>query len=319
MIKILAIDGGGIRGIVPALVLSKIELLTGRRISSLFDLIAGTSAGGILALGLVVPAMHTPGPRHKASNLVSLFVEHGHEIFSSPSWWKAISLGGMILPKCRTSSLDKLLFDYLKKSRLRDAVADTLITGYEIEQRKVWMFRSWQAANHPDYRDCAMTEVARATSAAPFYFPPAQISVQGRLDQLMLVDGGVFANNPAMCAYVEARNRFKSEDILLVSLGTGRARRSILRNKPFAWGMTQWVNSILDVVFDGESRAVDYQLRQMQDSLRNFRYYRFQVDLQNARTRMDDASERNIRCLIADANELLTTQQKRLREVCEAL
>ena len=95
LFTILSIDGGGIRGIIPAMILAEIERRTGCRTAQLFDLIAGTSTGGVLALGLTVPDEKRKRPKYKASQLVSFYEEDGKEVFHS-FWQNVVSLHGLI-------------------------------------------------------------------------------------------------------------------------------------------------------------------------------------------------------------------------------
>ncbi|MEO1088356.1 MAG: patatin-like phospholipase family protein, partial [Acidobacteriota bacterium] len=92
--KILAIDGGGIRGLIPALVLEAMEEKTGRPVSEIFDLVAGTSTGGILALGLVRPG-DGGGPAYSAADLAELYERRGGQIFTSSGWHRLRSVGGL--------------------------------------------------------------------------------------------------------------------------------------------------------------------------------------------------------------------------------
>ena len=93
-IRVLSIDGGGIRGIIPALMLGEIERRTNKPIAELFDLIAGTSTGGILALGLTVPGPDGK-PKYCADELVQLYKEEGPRIFHRPTWHRIRSVGGV--------------------------------------------------------------------------------------------------------------------------------------------------------------------------------------------------------------------------------
>jgi uncharacterized protein len=168
--KILSIDGGGIRGIIPALVLAEIEERTGRRVAELFDLIAGTSTGGILAAALTRPADdgegRPGGPRYAARDLIGLYEAEGPEIFDRTLLKRIHSVDGLLDERYDSKGLDSALDAYLGRVKLSEAVTDVLITAYEIEHRFAFFFRSSRARTDPSY-DFTLADATRATAAAP--------------------------------------------------------------------------------------------------------------------------------------------------------
>lgn len=318
--RVLSIDGGGIRGIIPAMFLAELERRTQRPVSELFDLIAGTSTGGILALGLTVPGPDGR-PRYRAQDLVALYELEGGEIFSRSAWHRIRALGNVAEEKYPSRGIETVLERRFGESRLSEALADVLIPSYEIERRMPFFFRSSRARVRPDY-DFRMRDVARATSAAPTYFEPHKIPADedGR-DYYALIDGGVFANNPAMCAYAEAQTTAPGADVLLVSLGTGELVRPIHYDDAKGWGLAHWAQPILGTVFDGVSDTVDYQLNRLLNgrSVRRRRYYRFQVRLDEGNDDMDDASRTNIRMLKLLAEDLIRRSKRELDALCRQL
>src|SRR5215204_1040948 len=174
------------------MVLAEIERRTGRRTAELFDLIAGTSTGGILACGLTRPA--------------------------------ADGAGG---PAFSAADLNAALRRYLGATRLSETLADVLITAYEIERRTSFLFRSSRARTEPAH-DFTLVDAARATAAAPTYFEPVRVRDVAGAQSWTLVDGGVFATNPAMIAYAELAAAGRREEVdLVVSLGTGSHTRRL--------------------------------------------------------------------------------------------
>jgi uncharacterized protein len=320
MIKILSIDGGGIRGIIPALVLAEIEKRTRRPIATLFDLIAGTSTGGILALGLSIPKAPF-APRYAASQLLEMYERDGARIFSSRFTRKLAACGNLWRAKYPATGIEQVLLEYFGDSRLRDAATDLLITSYEIERSFPFFFRSALARERLDY-DFPARAVARATSAAPTYFEPMKLPARKFTDHYTLIDGGVFANNPAACALVEARTTHPdATDFLVVSLGTGELACCLPFEQTKRWGLVRWAIPVLDVVFDGVSRTVDYQLRQLLPgtSAQCKRYYRFQTTLDKHNHRLDNASPENITALRALAYKLVERESADLEELCQKL
>lgn len=167
-----------------------------------------------------------------------------------------------------------------------------------------------------------MWQAARATSAAPTYFEPAKLSSESSDDYFALVDGGVCANNPAMCAYAEARSIWPEEaDLLVVSLGTGQLTRSIPCDQARNWGPAKWAQPILGVVFDGVSDTVDYQLEDLcrDTKTRVSGYFRYQVTLSSGNDDMDDTSRTNIRALELLAEDLIEQRKRDLDDMCNHL
>lgn len=318
--RILSIDGGGIRGLIPAIVLEAIEKELGTPIAGRFHLVAGTSTGGIIAAALCCP--HAPMP---AKELVGFYENDGPRIFSCSPWHTVASLGGTVDEKYSAAPLEVAL--KVLGGRLSDVtVADLLVPAYEIERRDPFFFKSWKAhgrqldpGEKPASFDFALADVARATSAAPTYFEPAKIrSASG--DSHALVDGGVFANNPAMCAYAAARKLYPSaDDFLVVSIGTGQLERAIPYDDARNWGLLGWARPILSVIFDGVSDTVDYQLDQLAPVVTHVRLQtslgRDPNDAGAANDDMDDASRANLERLEASASRLLRDNSSALQQV----
>lgn len=319
LVRILSIDGGGIRGIIPAMVLARIEAQTQKRISELFDLIAGTSTGGLLALGLTKPRKGTTKPQYKAEELVGLYEQEGSIIFSPKTFAKLRALADEKYP---ANGIESVLKKYLGNTLLSEALTDVIVPSYDIEQRRPYFFKSRKAKNDPD-RDFPMQKVARATSAAPTYFEPLKLEADELVDYYALIDGGVFANNPAMCAYVEAKSIYPdATDFLVVSLGTGELTTRLFYNQVRDWGMLQWAQPILHVVFDGISDTVDYQLKLLLPALEEGtnRYYRFQTSLAgDLGDHLDNADPKNITNLKRLAQDMIDKNEAVLKTLCQQL
>ncbi len=318
--RVLSIDGGGIRGIIPGLIVQELEEKTGRSACEMFDLIAGTSTGGLLALGLTCPRTREGADRaYTAEELVSLYIEEGPTIFPRSPWQRFKKLGNVLEEKYDAEPIENVLRDYFGDCRLRDARTDVLVTSYAIERRDVHFFKSTKAVADPDERDVEMWKAARATSAAPTYFEPVKISVGDDGDYYSLIDGGVYSNNPAMCAYVEAKTLWPGDDIYVVSLGTGELIRQIAHEEATGWGLAGWAQPILDVVFDGVADTTDYHLQTLLNGGSDSRYVRLQMPLTEGSDDLDDASRSNMRLLRLHAEKVLDEQQDRFEKMCEWL
>jgi predicted acylesterase/phospholipase RssA len=292
--KVLSIDGGGIRGLIPALVLAEIERRTERRIAELVDMIAGTSTGGILACALGKP---DPLP---AAEVASLYVEEGPKIFDRSLLKQITSLGGYLDERYESKGLVRALERYLGETPMSAATVPLLLTAYDTESRTIHLLRS-----EGEHSGATMVEAAHATSAAPTYFEPV------RLGGATLIDGGVFAINPSLVAYAEVRGKLD----LLLSLGTGSHTRRLPYDKIKDWGQLEWARPVIDVVFDGGQDAVDLQLR----ALLSDRYARLQTQLEAASDDLDDASERNLDLLRQEADGLIADSDALIDDVCARL
>lgn len=242
--RILSVDGGGIRGVIPALVLERLEALladalvtapgeTARlwegidspRIADCFHLIAGTSTGGLLAAGLT-NAGPDGRPKLTAADAVNVYTTHGPAIFHSSLLEKIRQGFGLTAPKYPLSQLRAALEDpaVLGDGLLKDARTDVLILSFDTSIPGLRYFTRWGqpgAGSNPTTPTETMVEVALATAAAPTYFDPEA------LGRSRLIDGGVYAGNPALAAITVALRRTTDpvpggpRELFMVSLGTG--------------------------------------------------------------------------------------------------
>jgi patatin-like phospholipase/acyl hydrolase len=261
-VKILSIDGGGMKGLLPALVLAAFEERAGKPVCALFDLIAGTSTGGIIALGL---AAGIP-----AARMADFYLERGPAIFSRSLKQRLKSLGGIAEELYDAGELEVALADVFGDRLLSSAATRAMAVAYDIEAREVVLFTSW--GGRDDYR---LADVGRATAAAPTFFEPFAItSLAGRVTPC--IDGGVVANNPARLALLAAMGMdFRLDGFALVSLGTGRCEKPILYEAARSYGLAQWAPQLVDVMFSGQSELVHLDC---QASLGG-QYVRLQADL----------------------------------------
>jgi len=311
MVSILSIDGGGIRGIIPASFLIEFEKRTGKPICELFDLIAGTSTGGILAAALTLPDSRGK-PKYSAEQVRSAYFEHGGAIFHRSLMRSVTTLGGLLRPIYSPHTLEIMLEQYLGSERLHATLTEILVTAYDMTSNTPWFFKTSFAKHHSaPVDDPLMTQVVRATTAAPTYFSPLM------MEDHCLIDGGVFACNSALCAYAQARNMYpEEEEFLVVSLGTGLQ----VQNRPCSeintWGILDWAVPISGVMLNSSSASVDYQMRALVGSKN---YVRFQVQLDEDATGMDDASDENMRMLEAIAQKTVSQQSATIDRLCRRL
>ncbi|MGA8144347.1 MAG: patatin-like phospholipase family protein [Candidatus Acidiferrales bacterium] len=308
-IKVLAIDGGGIRGIIPAIILGEIQQRLGVGLSKVFDLIAGTSTGGIIALGIGTPSKNNAP--YSPDDLLQLYVENGPAIFKKNFLTPARQL---VLPKYSPDVLEAALEQFFSNVEFRAALTPLLISSYDLHAQLPFFFKSHRIASDSTF-NWKLTEIARATSAAPTFFPPAHLTNDGQ--DYALIDGGVFVNNPSMAAYAEARSLYPDAPrITVVSVGTGDRQDHITYGSAKDWGLLGWAKEIVPVFMDSVSEAVDYELK----SLPGCTYYRLQVPrLQSASNAMDDADAGNLQNLQTVAKDYVSSISDLLTMICAEL
>ncbi|MFP3021745.1 MAG: patatin, partial [Wolbachia sp.] len=153
-------------------------------------------------------------------------------------------------------------------------------------------------------------DALRAATAAPTYFAPKYLKINHK--EMVLVDGGVFANNPAACAYASGKRLFPNDDIVLLSIGTGRTDRSIGYANSKRFGKIGWIKPLLNVIFASGLDCVNYQMNQVIGN----RYVRIQSQLKIASPDMDNITSKNIKSLQQEANAMIKDNQKVINKFC---
>ncbi len=300
-IRVLSIDGGGIRGIIPARVLAELEAIAERPVHELFDVIVGTSIGGIAAMGLALP--REDGLPDTAEQIGEFYFEHGPLIFPKTALSfprtredlkELIARVGMQAAmfgsnpdignaRYSPTPLEHALGEQFGDARISDAILPIIVVAYDVTTGRPALFSS-RTDTH------LMRDVARATSAAPTVFPPMRLTVADGSEHIY-IDGGVFANNPAMVGYTKAMDlagwkglRIKS--MQLVSVGTGVGKPGRVTYEQFTG--QSWVH-LAEEMFQagnrGRSALDDALLR----NLLGDRYHRFDPILPTD-IALDDAS-----------------------------
>ncbi|MBV6631985.1 MAG: patatin-like phospholipase family protein [Alphaproteobacteria bacterium] len=276
---VLSIDGGGIRGILPLLVLAEIEKRLGRPISDAIDLAAGTSTGGIIAAGLTAPhPVRQDQPRFKAMDLVGFYLNDGPEIFEKGVFSRLRSL---FRPKYSSAPLEASLRRFFGDTRLEDSLTSIMLTAYDIETRESVFMRHFK--DHPDgnaERRWKVRDATLATSSAPTYFKPARVrsyapkgagsNDEPAIMEHTLVDGGIFVQNPAAAAYFAGSKEAEQRDaeMFVISLGTGSLTRAFKYEDAKRWGGLGWINPnndvpVLNASFDAQSSAANQHMEFM--------------------------------------------------------
>lgn len=337
-ITILSLDGGGIRGIITCVILRYIEEQLQKidhpnaKIGDYFDLVAGSSTGGLLAAILLFPD-NSGNAKFSVEEALDLYAKKGNSIFNVSFWEEIINPFGLFNEKISQKNLEKQLTEVFKNLELKSLIKPCLITAYDITQRKAKFFCSHEADSVLE--NFYVKDICRATSAAPTYFEPAKIKSL-YCQEFNLIDGGVYANNPGLCAYAEARKIAFSKvinddekpdypdinDMIMVSIGTGEVLKSYSYEKFENAGKIKWISPLIDILLSSNAETVDYHLTKMYETLgpRNQKnYYRLMPQLKNASSEMDDTSKKNIYELIQAGLYFVDQNREMLNEIAKKL
>jgi patatin-like phospholipase/acyl hydrolase len=338
-IRILSVDGGGIRGVIPGTILAQLEKILQRRSNSnrklgeYFDLVAGTSTGGILSCIYLMPGDDGKA-KYSAQDAVDLYIKNGEAIFDRTTAQKISSVDGILHQKYSQDALYELLTTYFGDATLDKLIRPSLITAYDITDRCAIFFTSADARTDDIY-NFYVRDVARATSAAPTYFSPAHIESMNK-QVFSLVDGGMFANNPALCAYAEARKIYFSKlfndpqkkdkptaaDMIIVSMGTGSVKKQYHYRDFNRAGEIKWLEPVIDILMSANSETVAYQLTQMFLTLEpenQKNYYRLEPSLKEACSEMDEATPENIGNLYQAGLTFVREKKEMLEEIAQKI
>lgn len=287
---ILSINGGGERGLIPAVFLDQVEKRTRRPIRDLFDILAGTSTGGILVNGLSL-ANCVGRPKYSAEAMVGLYDTEGPVIFKQNlllQVWHQFIVGGA---KYSASGIDGSLAKYFGNALFKDQLGLCIVAAYETKQREAWFFKNWD----PDDGARTSAYISRATSAAPTYFPPLANGTDGGA----FIDGGVAANDPALCALAEAILLSQpGDDFLVVSVGTGKYQKPYTYKQLNGFRLWNWAPTILDILMDSQPQVTNYILQklmqlqlpqQYHERVQRTRFYTFDCNLNAENEAMDNA------------------------------
>jgi patatin-like phospholipase/acyl hydrolase len=255
--RVVSLDGGGIRGLVTTILLQRIVAMPGlENLLASIDLVAGTSTGGLLALAIAHPL--------GLERIRDLYVDEGPEIFDDSWLDDLVDVGKLRGAEYDNKALRRELKKLFENTSLGQLRRRVLITSFDLDNedqnpaRRNWkpkLFHNFPGPNSD--RGSLAVDVGLYTSAAPTYFP----SVDG------YVDGGVYANNPAMCALAQTQDRRYSptpalDEVLLLSLGTG-TNLQYIKGKSHDWGYAQWAEPLISLMLDGTTGIADYQCSQI--------------------------------------------------------
>lgn len=338
LVTVLSIDGGGIRGIIPGTILafleSELQKLDGEdaRLADYFDVISGTSTGGLVTAMLTAPNERNR-PLFAAKDINAFYLDNSPKIFPQNCRTPFAAASNLVKalkgPKYDGKYLHSIVKEKLGEKRLHETLTNVVIPTFDIKYLQPAIFSSYQVTNDPS-TDALLSDICIGTSAAPTYLPAHYFETEdpeGKKRDFNLVDGGVAANNPTLVAMSEVSkviNRdspgffpIKPTDcgrFLVLSLGTGTAKteEKYDANEAASWGVLGWLTSnnsspLVDVFAQASSDMVDFHLGTVFQSLRSEEnYLRIQEDtLTGTLASVDIATKKNLKNLVKVGKELL--------------
>lgn len=307
MQNILSIDGGGIKGLIPSIILTEIERGLGRPLHEVIDLVVGTSTGAILAGAIAMPI------GIDMAMAQDLYRKEGPRIFRNPR----SRFTQLFKPKYRGSNLFDVLEKYFGDARLAAARTRMMTTTYDVSG--LWndegepgpvLFKSWRES----VAEVRAVDAIQASAAAPSYFPPHRVDVPWRPgSRACLYDGGLYAGNPTLCAYGEGLRLFPGEDLFILSLGTGEHEASTPCRK--ADGLVNVATKVTGWMLDGSADSVDYIVDKI---IPSDIYVRIDHTLARS-VKMDDASPESLSFLESIARGFIEKHPDRIQAVIDRL
>jgi len=311
MVKIISIDGGGIKGIVGSTILKEIESRLDKPIHEYVDVLTGTSTGGLISCGLAIPD-ENGNPKYNTQDIIDTYNVLGTEVFSSSFWHKVKTLWGLIGPKYPIDGLQKVLTEKFGETTLDKALIEVILCTYDLRSGWPVVFSSKEDTT----KYVKMVEVCMGTSSVPTYFP----SVQARTENNMfnLIDGGIFAVNPALSAYTLTKKKNRNAKVDIISIGNGHYGELYPYEQTKKWGLMQWASPVSDVILDGIGDAINHQTKTLCEA-DGGTYTRLQFDLPENLRKMDNASEKNMKALVSATTQYIYENSYLIQTVVDKL
>ncbi|XVF61138.1 hypothetical protein PTKIN_Ptkin08bG0105400 [Pterospermum kingtungense] len=339
LITVLSIDGGGIRGIIPGVILAKLESQLQKldgdhvRIADYFDVIAGTSTGGLITAMLAAPN-ENGRPLLAAKDIVPFYLKNGPQIFPQMSGvlaWAAKLSKALTGPRYDGKYLYKVIRDTLGNTTLHQTLTSVAIPTFDIKKLQPTIFSTYQVPINPDI-NALLSDICIGTSAAPTYFPSYYF--KNNEEEFNLIDGGIAANNPTLVAISEVTKQIMKENpdfdsidpldyarFLVISLGAGSNRLEKKYNAKTAskWGVISWLyennnTPIIDCYSEAGKDMVDYHNCVVFQALHSEdKYLRIDDDtLSGELASVDVATKENMENLVKVGDNLLNKTVSRI-------
>jgi patatin-like phospholipase/acyl hydrolase len=327
MYRILSIEGGGVRGLIPAIILNKLEQEIQKiannptlTIGDVFDTIAGTSCGAILTCLYTLPDPNIKDkqkPKHSASDVLKIFRANVSTIFLKT--WTGLVWAG---PEYSSDGINKVATEVAGELKINELTKPVFIPTYDMSTGSPMYFTKYE---HKDYK---VRDIIKAATAAPTYFTPVSLTSEDNKNTHTCIDGGVFMNNPSYAALLDTLAQLEKlppsqrpERIVLVSISCG-ANSDKLPPGAEKWGKIHWICPIINISIDMNSDIVDKQLLQIFNLCGDVNdYFRFDPPLKEGTNSIDNITVKNLEGLEKDALNYINSPevQKKIEKLAKIL
>ncbi len=313
-IRILVLEGGGIRGILSAKILEEIEKRTHRPINELFDVMAGSSTGSIQVAILNKPQNNTNKPTYTAKDVLDFYLTDGAKVLTPSLWRKIWTFNGILAPLLTHTDLDISLQKLLGETRLNQSLKPILIPTYDLNTADIFLFDSTNA-NQGEKR---LKDIVLASTSVPNIYPPFPWDfAEGKH---YLIDAGFIDNNPEIFSLIYTQQLYPNTPKLILSLGTGYVSS---HPDPEAWkgGLIDAFGNWMKIIFLGN----DHKLNQLMEELKRQKgfgltyYFRFNPLLPQNVGEFLDASPQNIELLINTADKYISEHSEEIDDLNKLL
>ncbi|MBI4931903.1 MAG: patatin-like phospholipase family protein [Bacteroidetes bacterium] len=336
-IRILSIDGGGLRGVVPLTILNefktRLKLYAGKEIWECFDLIAGTSTGGLITSAITLRDKNAAEKKAKytINDILNVYIDHGKDIFPQRGWlgnkWHALK--DIFRPTFGEEGIAKVFKDVLGEHRISDCLTNIMVSTYDLNNNVPLFFKSLDNAVNKNL-DALLYDICRATSAGPTYLPTYIFNYPKNPDtekpHRNCIDGGVYVNNPSMAALAEFVKNYafydksiaRKEDvdfknIFVLSVGTGTYAAPIKDNASATKGELYWAKTISDVMMRGVNKTTDYEMNEIME---DGNYLRLSINIDNEEhADMSNSSKETTQYLIKAAQEQVLNNADKMNKL----
>jgi len=325
--KIMSIDGGGVRGIIPAIVMKALEKKFRKKTGNpdaylvdYLDMVGATSLSSIFGLLLLVPEEKgSCRPKYSAHDACDIFLDYLPRIFQTTLYHQIRTLRGLRDEKYPADFLEDMLDKYFDDYYLSELLLPCTVVSYDIQRRQS-IFFTRHIAREESGKDFLVKDVCRASSSAPTYFELAYITSKSGV-RYPCIDGAVVANNPSMCTVAEARTFFKvkPDELSLLSLGSGIDERPYFYNEVLNFGVVGWVKPLISFIMSSNSE-ISHLFSQLTFDASKVpeNYLRIDTSLKtmtpDMSSEIDDISPGNIAGLIEFGQELVEKEDHKIEK-----
>ncbi|MGZ4100030.1 MAG: patatin-like phospholipase family protein, partial [Bacteroidia bacterium] len=295
-----------------------------------FDLIAGTSTGGLIACALTIPkdpGNKNQGSKYSVDDVLSVYQNRGKEIFPPRKALPgkvAESIDDTMNPRFTDKGISKVFNDICGNARINDSLTHIMVSTYDLNNNCPLFFKTRSSLSNHE-QNILIYDICRATSAGPTYLPAYELHYPNGNEnpQRLCIDGGVYINNPSLGALTEFlknrrgygfnENEIDQKDIHVLSIGTGIYSGQVTAKQAKHKGEIFWASHISDIMMRGVNKTTHYQ---MQELMPEGNYLRMTIDIHDKQySEMSRADEEAYRYLIEQTNKQVLNNGEKMREM----